>query len=153
MGLKIKKETAKRLYGEVPEWFKKQLVEVFGEDCFRKRRFDEIKTFQDACIELEVSNDVNHEGDQPDEIAYKKLKVIVKAINQGWVPDWTNTNQAKWWPWFNLSSGFGFSHSYYHCDLTITAVGSRLCFETEEKSDYAAKQFIQLYQDLLTISE
>ena len=78
------------------------------------------------------------------------LKMVAKAINQGWVPDWNNSDQKKWWPWFNLSSGFGFSDSCYYYGLASTAVGSRLCFETEEKSDYAANQFMEIYKEFLT---
>jgi len=154
MKLEIKKETAKMLYAEAPEWFKEQLVEVFGEECFKRRHYTDIKTFEDVCEELGITNDsckpIFDVEEDPDEIAYKKLKVIVKAINQGWAPDWSNTNQRKWWPWFNLSSGFGFSSSLYYYGHTLTSVGSRLCFESEEKSDYAAKQFIELYKQFLT---
>jgi hypothetical protein len=154
MNLKIKKETAKKLYAESPEWFKEQLTEVFGEECFRKRRFDEIKTFEDACEALGITNDsckpIFDVEEDPDEIAYKKLKVIVKAINQGWTPNWTNADQKKWWPYFVLSSGFGFSYSDFIFDYPNTSVGSRLCFESKEKSDYAAKQFLDLYQQFLT---
>ena len=153
MELKIKKETAKRLYPDSQDWFKEVLEETFGKECFKKKSFDEIKTFEDACEELGISTAQFIGTETSDEVAYKKLKVIVKAINQGWIPDWNNTNQRKWWPWFNLSSGFGFSDSSYSCDGTITDVGSRLCFESEEKSDYTAKQFIDLYKEFLTITK
>jgi hypothetical protein len=48
-----------------------------------------------------------------------------------------------------LSSGFGFDASACYCDFAGTLVGSRLCFETKEKSDYAAQQFIDLYKSFL----
>ena len=105
-------------------------------------------------MELGIENPENlfTENDTPDEIAYKKLKVVAKAINQGWVPDWDNKNQSKWWPWFNLSSGFGFSSSGYSCDLADACVGSHLCFESEAKSNYAATQFIDIYKQFLTLN-
>lgn len=152
--LTLKKTTAKRLYPEAPGWFQKVLNESFGEDFFSEREFTDIKTFEDACNELGIDPDEEFNGnDLPDEVAYKKLKIVAKAINQGWEPDWNNTNQRKWWPYFKLSSGFGFSHSAYHCDYTVTAVGSRLCFETEEKCTYAAKQFIDIYEQFMTIKK
>lgn len=129
------------------------LKELFP-DAFNKTDFRDIKTFEDACEVLELDpTELFSEIDTLDEIAYKKLKVIVKAINQGWSPEWNNSNQRKWHPWFNLSSGFGFSFSGYHYGRTSTYFGSRLCFESEEKSNYAANQFIQLYEDLLTIKK
>lgn len=154
MKLELQKLTAKRLYPDAPEWFQEIMRESFGKDFFTKKDFRDIKTFEDACFELGISeSDVYTDQDSDDEVAYKKLKVIAKAINQGWVPDWDNTNQRKWWPWFKLASGFGFSGSDYDFAGTITAVGSRLCFESEEKSDYAAKQFSEIYEQLLTIKK
>ena len=113
--------------------------------------WQQIKSFEDACTALNIKPEsVYHSEDSKDEIAYKKLKVIAKAINWGWVPDWDDTDAKKWYPYFCLSSGFGFSGSNYDCARTNTHVGSRLCFESSEKSSYAGKQFIDLYKDLLT---
>jgi len=148
MELRIKKETAKRLYPEAQDWFKEILEETFGKECFLKRNFRDIKTFEDACDELAISMAINK--DSCDETAYKKLKIIVKAINQGWTPDWNDTNQRKWFPWFKVSSsGLGFDDALYSCDDSDATVGSRLCFESEEKARYAANQFIDLYKQFL----
>ncbi len=117
--MKIDKTTAKRLFLESPQWFKERLIKKYGAEFFEKRDFNDIKTFEDACEELGIDPDEEFNGDDLiDEAAYKKLKVIVAAINQGWTPDWDNTDQQKWWPYFKLSSGFGFSHSYYVYDFT-----------------------------------
>jgi hypothetical protein len=151
MSLKIEKETAKKLYESVPDFFKAQLEEAFGKEAFRKKHFTDIKSFDDACAALEIDPDaVCNDSDTADEAAYKKLKIVIAAINQGWIPDWNNSDQRKWWPWFNLSSGFGFSSAVYHYDLAISSVGSRLCFESSEKAEYAGTQFIELYKAFLT---
>jgi hypothetical protein len=152
--LKIEKEKAKKLYPESPQWFREELEKAFGKKSFLPKDFTSIKTFEDACQALELDpSGILYENDTPDETAYKKLKIIIRAINQGWVPDWENTNQEKWWPWFNLSSGFGFSLSYFGYDFSSTIVGSRLCFETKKKSDYTANQFIDLYRNFLTLND
>ncbi len=158
MELKLKKTTAKKLYPEAPAWFQKVLTETFGDEIFKKREFTNIKTFADACEECETSEEkfnelFGHIGLSDDTIAYEKMKIVVKAINQGWIPDWNNSNQYKYWPYFKLSSGFGFSFSYYYFAYAVTAVGSRLCFETEEKCKYAATQFIDIYEQFLTIKK
>jgi hypothetical protein len=153
MELKIKKETAKKIYADAPESLKEILVETFGRECFHKRKYDDIKTFDDACEELGLTQEdlLNIKNtDTPDEVAYKKLKIVIKAINQGWIPDWNNSNQRKWWPYFSLSSGFGFSDAYYSYDFANSTVGSRLCFESEEKATYTANQFLDLYKEFLT---
>jgi hypothetical protein len=152
--MKIEKSTAKLLYPESPDWFQKQLENEFGSDFFKTQTFEEIKTFEDACRELGI-NPINviNGNDYPDEIAYKKLKIVIKAINKGWIPDLTNRDQEKWFPIFNLSSGFGFSNSHYRCTHASPGVGSRLCFESEEKSNYAATHFIELYREFLTLTK
>ena len=151
MKLELQKSTAKKLYPESPGWFQEILKENFGEDIAKKPDFRDIKTFDDACRHCGISEKVFNESYKQlnlndDTVAYEKCKIIVKAINQGWVPDWDNTNQKKWWPWFRLSSWFGFVNSYSDYDFSDTTVGSRLCFETKEKSDYAAKQFLDIYE-------
>jgi hypothetical protein len=150
MELKIKKETAKKLYDSVPDWFKEELTEAFGKNTFQKRKFTDIKSFEDACEELGLSTAQFYGTETPDEVAYKKIKIIIKAINQGWTPDWSNTSEHKWWLYFSLSSGFGFSDSCYDFVNSDSSVGSRLCFESEDKATYTAKQFIDLYKAFLT---
>lgn len=154
--MNLDKATAKKLYASAPDWFKAELENEFGADYFRPKDFKSIKTFANACTEVGTTEEEFNERIKPlglanDTLAYEKLKIVAKAINNGWQPDWTNTNQRKWWPWFNLSSGFGFSGSGYVYGHSGTNVGSRLCYESEAKSDYAAKQFIDLYEELITI--
>lgn len=153
--MELTKETAKKLYDQQPDWFKKELEDTFGKECFEKIPYNRIKTFADACkacdtTEEEFERSYGNLGLDDDIINYLKLKIITKAINQDWTADWNNTNQRKWYPYFNLSSGFGFSCSGYNCGYTGTTVGSRLCFESEEKANYAGKQFLELYKQFLT---
>jgi hypothetical protein len=64
--------------------------------------------------------------------------IFIMAINNGWVPDYSNSNQAKYFPWgIASSSGLGFRDSNYGFDYTITGVGSRLCTDTAEKALWA----------------
>ena len=155
--LKINEETAKRIYADskTPDSLKEILVETFGKECFKKRTFNNIKTFEDACEELNIDpHDVFNSKDLPDEIAYRKLKVIIKAVNQGWTPNWNNTDQYKWSPWFKFfSSGFGFSYSDCTYDNSATDVGSRLCTDSSDKALYIAKQFKAEYQEYFLYSE
>jgi hypothetical protein len=152
--MKIDRETAKKLYPDAPDWLKEQMINEFGAECFKPKEFEDIKTYEDACEKLNIDPIKELSGiDRTDEIAYRKLKVIARAINNGWLPNWSNTDQRKWFPYFVLSSGFGFSVSIYDCDLTDAGVGSRLCFETSEQAVYAGQQFTEIYKDFLTITE
>jgi len=147
----MKKETAKAIYNEVPVWMKTVLIDEFGEKTF-VRKFTDIKTLEDAAEATGKSSDYIRilVLESQDEWAYRMLKMIVKAINQGWTPDWSNTNQAKYYPYFVvLPSGSGFSDSDTYYDYGDTYVGSHLCFESSEKAKYAATQFGDIYTKYL----
>lgn len=94
-------------------------------------------------------------------IATAKLIIINQALNfqdngkKDWKPDWTNYNEGKYYPWFDLEkdgnnpSGFRLDGCY--CGLTIATVGARLVYRTRALAEYAAKQFAPLYKDLMVL--
>jgi hypothetical protein len=125
-----------------------------------------IKTFADACMALKLDPkklpDVSmlpviH---QKAIISMYKLTIIVEALNEGWKPNWNDSNEAKYSTWFEIKadkkrpSGFGFSGTYYDSWYTNshTDCGSRLCFKSSELALYAGKQFASEYKDLFLIS-
>lgn len=111
----------------------------------------EITSLQQA-IEITGETPVFHESDTKDEIAYKKLKVIVKAHNMKdgkvWVPDYANPKEYKYEPlWY--SSGSGLSYDYcvnWHSDSTV---GSRLCSHKWQICKFIALHHIDLYTDYI----
>lgn len=122
--------------------------------------FRTIKTFEDACANVGVDPTSLPDVLMIDAdfgkslIAAYKLMVIYKAINQGWKPDWSDWNQYKYYPYFEvLPSGVGFSFSDYDCDYSLANVGSRLCTDTSEKARYVGKQFEAEYIDFALYSE
>lgn len=123
----------------------------------------QIKTFAQACKIAKVDSkklpDVSMlpKKHQKSFIAYFKLIIIAQAINEGWEPDWNNSNEYKYTPWFEVKAdkkrpaGFGFSAAGYGTWRTFTAVGSRLCFKSRELALYAGKTFTDIYIDYLLI--
>lgn len=86
--------------------------------------------------------------------AISTMDEIVRAINPGFFEriDWSDTNQRKWRAWFEYNkraSGFRFRASIYDYSHTISSGGSRLCSEDEEKSEYIATQFIDIWNTIL----
>jgi hypothetical protein len=156
MELKIKKETAKKIYAQSPAALQEILIETFGEECFRKTKFTDLKTFDDLCHACGTTEDEFEQKWKSipvdsQTVSFQRMKILSDALNQGWKPDHFNTDQYKWFPYFKVSSsGFGFSYSFYYYVSTHTSVGSCLCFETEEKSNHAGRQFTQLFQDFIT---
>jgi len=117
--------------------------------------YTEITTFEKACevLKLDAATVIPDfqffpESDKQAMVDHAKLVIIAKAINGDWVPDWTDYDQYKYYPWFEMgsSSGVGFAYGDYATWLTGSRVGSRLCFETREKAEFAGKQFEELYK-------
>lgn len=114
---------------------------------------DRVKTYEDACAEL---------GRQPynedalmklgltrNDIAYQKMVVIVEALNEGWKPDWNNTNERKCFPWFWMSpSSFAFGDSDCAYGFARAGSGSRLKLKSYELADYCGKQFEDIWKDI-----
>jgi hypothetical protein len=154
--LQISDKLARKIYLKADSEFKDLLEENFGVPFFNEKITDRVKTFEDAYNVLGINTGcVYSSSEEPDEIAYKKLKVIVKALNEGWTPDWNDDDQYKWYPWFELQktnsnpSGFRLDCVNYH--YAGSAVGSRLCFRSRELAEYAAKQFEDLYKQFFTL--
>jgi hypothetical protein len=116
--------------------------------------YTDIKTFDDACKVLNLETTIIPDfslfpkEEQEAMQAHTKLIIIAKAINGDWIPDWTNSDEYKYYPWFEMGSSSGVGFSFGDCDdwFTNSIVGSRLCFETREKAKYAGKQFEDLYK-------
>lgn len=85
-----------------------------------------------------------------------KLPIIINLLNEGWKPNWNDSNEYKYSIWWKVqadgkrTSGFGLAFGGYDYWATGTAVGSRLSFKTRELAEYVGKQkeFIKLFQDL-----
>jgi hypothetical protein len=154
--LQIEKSDAVKIFKTAPEYFKQVLISTFGATTFNGKIIDRIKSFEDACDEAGLDpGDLFTASDTPDEIAYKKLKLIAQVLREGWEPNWNDSKEYKWFPWFKWSSGsgFAFSGSLCSCANTLTGVGSRLCFPSEELANYFGKQFIEIHNELLIIKK
>ena len=129
---------------------KKEKSKVQNEPVFN---FRSIKSFEDACTHLGITPELPQLVNGCQELlkpllAAYKLMVVFKAINNGWIPDWANTDQTKWFPWFWVhSSGADFSRSDSHDGYQCTIVGSRLCCDSSDKCQYIADTFEDLYKD------
>ena len=122
---------------------------------------DRVKTYEDACkvLGVEPINEQNAkaQGFRSDEIARRKLETIAAALNEGWKPDWNNTDQYKYYPYFYIqenakgkgSAGLSFASTCNAASITCASFGSRLCFYASRLARYAGNQSTDLYEQIL----
>jgi hypothetical protein len=154
--LTVPKDKVLSAYSKAKSARKVMLESLFGIKTFQPEIKERIKTFDDVLRENGVKRSVFENNIQDlttDEVAYKMLKEIVKAFNEGWVPDWTNSNEYKYYPWFTMGSpsGGGFSYGDYDLWYSVSAVGSRLCYKSADLAKHAGQLFENVYKDFLTL--
>ena len=154
--LELTGKQARDLYENSSSEWKEVLENNFGKDFFSKSVMDRVKTYEDACAEIgeDPMNEENLRslGFSKDEIAYRKLKTIVRALNEGWVAKVYDNEECRYCPYFVHSetpSGFAFYSSNYAYSNADAGSGSRLCFKTRELSNYGGKQFIDLWKEFI----
>ena len=143
-----------------------------------------IKTFEDACHEIGIDAEAwNRDkitlGLEPDVLAFLKLRIIVKALNEGWEPRFTE-DECRYYPWFILYTGeeynkldeeeksrvvfrsndnayaFGgvsYAHANNDSSYTLANIGVRLAFKTSELAAYCGRQFLDIWADFVFLPE
>lgn len=143
-----------------------------------------IKTFEDACHEIGIdaeawNRDKISLGLEPDVLAFLKLRIIVKALNEGWEPRFTE-DECRYYPWFILYTGeeynkldeeeksrvvyrssysaiaFGgvsFADASYDSSNASAYIGVRLAFKTSELAAYCGRQFLDIWADFVFLPE
>ena len=127
-----------------------------------------VKSYADACkvlgIEPMDEDSMKAQGFRPDEIARSQLETITEALNEGWKPNWADTDECKFYPWFYIEvsevqtegtygADAGLSYAYTTtcraATYTCAYFGSRLCFHDRETARYAGRTFTDLYAQIL----
>ena len=78
-----------------------------------------ITSYEDACKVLNIQP-INEEvfnafpkEDQRSMLAYHKLTVITRALNNGWKPNWDDQNEWKYYPLFRyVNAGLSCAFTY-----------------------------------------
>lgn len=177
--------------GKRAEWINGVLTLVDEAKVDNRPVTERIKTLEDACRELGEDHpfvlayqntnlrDPEVAEENRDILAYMKLRIIVAALNEGWVPQFTE-NEYRYFPWFFFytkeeydkldddekgrcvlrsgsyaSSSFGFvcCGAVFGASNSHASYGSRLAFRTRELAAYAGRQFIEEWADFVFRSE
>lgn len=113
-----------------------------------------VLSFEDACKKLKIETtllDVSRvlPKYRRQQISFYKLTIIIEAINDGWVINWNDANQYKYYVWYRINDK-GFSYDSTDYDNTSTHVPSALYIKTRELAYYMGNMFLPEYKDLLT---
>lgn len=83
-------------------------------------------------------------------VALNKLFTIAEAWNKadGFVPDFADRNQRKYFPWFEYDdehAGFVSASTHATASTARANIGSRLCFKSESRAMEFGKKYADLY--------
>jgi|GEM_PF-4554663 len=128
-----------------------------------KPLIERIKTFEDVCEEMGKDvNDYRINIIDPIEdraiVAMRKLWLIYELFQDGVELDPHDTNQKKWYPWFDLKvsaanpSGFRFIDSDYTYTASRSVIGPLLWLPDEKTANYVGKTFEAEFKAIVLIS-
>lgn len=129
------------------------LEEVFP-DYVNNDPLRKIKTWRDVLNaagkeELEIlpfKNPINKAQISINAVA--KIQLISQVFNEDWIEDFNNSNQYKWFPWFQKAPGVWVFYRSY-CYGSCSSLGFGFYFKSEEVSNYVGRQFIDIYKEYL----
>ena len=149
----IYEKAAIKAYNEADEKGKKMISTLLGEksSILNQNIMDRIHGFNDI---LELAGTNLREFDKKfghlsaPKYALEQLELIATVLNEGWYPNWGDSNEYKYYPYFvwdKSRSGFGFSYAGYNYVYSLTSVGSRLVFRNAKLAEFAGKLFMEIY--------
>ena len=91
-------------------------------------------------------------------IALNELLTIAQAWNKedGFVPDFSDCHQDKWFPWFRYdkdAAGFVSANTSNAPTDAFAHFGSRLCFKSSARAAQFGKQFAHLYNKVFLLNQ
>jgi hypothetical protein len=117
-----------------------------------KNIMNEINSFEDACIKLEITQSaietIKILSSLPNGyklIAFYKLEIIIKALNDGWYPNFENHNEYKYFNWFKLNDGVFSCYCTYYTYSNMY-VPSALYLKSNDLAVHCAKIAFEEYK-------
>lgn len=158
--LQIKQDSLLVAFRNAGKEGKQVLSDLFGKQvALYDNITDRVKSFEDACQVLGISTNVPEVKGLPRKhqkaiIANYKLIVIAEALNEGWKPNWQDSDEYKYYPWFDMSNpaGVGCSNAHAAASYTYASFGSRLCLKNRELAIYFGQTFTDLFNDSLLLN-
>jgi hypothetical protein len=175
--LNMSEAELREIYKSAGPEMKAKIEKEFGPEIFKGDAKERVRFFEDACRELGIVKESKPDRDKepyarhvvmypmpivscvPERLrksllAYYKLMVITEALNEGWIPDFTDATQKKYWIYMwhsdnGAACGLASASSLYAWSFSYTIVGARLVLKDRETAEYAITKFKSLYEDFL----
>jgi hypothetical protein len=155
--LELTEQEAIELYKESGEKMKSILENNFGRKLFYKDIRERLNNFQD-CINETGLPDAKNINEIPEEfhkwlLSLYRNAVIARAYSEGMRFNIFDSNIRRYYPNFitnKAPSRFAFDRSLFGSTCASAGSGSRICFESEEKSNDYGKKFKNEIIEMLT---
>lgn len=148
--LQIEESKAKDLYKTASAEFKAMLEDSFGKSFFEDDWMEIWKKFcrdYNLNLTLPYPNPSNSDEEYLD-AQFMMMHIIRKKRKKK--PDFSKSNEYKYYPYFCCSSGFGFGGSHAVYEFSYSTVGSRLCLPDDGKmSIQVAVEFLKIYEKII----
>ena len=113
-----------------------------------KSIMDKVKSFEDACDILGIyAKDITKLDIPKHLLAQMKIEIVVEALNEGWEPDFSNHNQYKYFPWFEVTSESVFRFYVCSCDCSFIGFSSALYYKSSTLAEHGAKIAYNEYKE------
>ena len=109
-----------------------------------KSIMERITSYEAACKELGLDAKTPRS-------AFERICIMIKAINQGWVPDWKNHSQAKWYNWYEADRNgvpsvcaCAYGYSIWDSPSALYIKNQELARHIQKIADKDYKEYLQI---------
>lgn len=115
---------------------------------------DRVKTMQDVYSELGIDKDLFEKSFMfKEDLDAAKVRLITKVFNEGWEPDWSISNENKYFPWFEPNNIGSFSDALFNTWSNRATSSSKLCFKSKELALIVPLKFKTEYENYILINK
>ena len=85
-------------------------------------------------------------------IANQSAVVIIKALNEKWIPNWSGSNEYKYFIWWDMQTN-SFSYYYYYDWGSDSGISARLCLKNSNLCQDIGKnkEFVKIFKSFMLI--